>query len=452
MNLGLISLILMAMIILAAVFTKRCTASLLVGSIIGAVFLYGKDFIIVWTEKLIKVVAENAWLWLVCGFFGILIFLMRISRGTLGFSKTIEKLCKTQKSSMLAAFFLGILIFIDDYLNVLTIGVCMKDLFDKRKLPREVLAFLLDSTGAPICVLLPFSSWAAFYSMLFMDYEVVSDKFESPFSAYTAAIPFMFYPLIAILIVFLFCIGKFHKLGAMKRAYERVEKTGMVYSERSRKYNYDVQNSADIKDCSIYDFIIPLAILIVVCIITGEILDGLVVSLIISVIMFLIRKKISADQFLEASIAGFSDMMSIFFLLVACFICQKITNEMGMVDFIITIIKPILTPKLLPMIAFILIAILAFATGSDWGMSAMAIPVFIPLAASTGANIVLTMAAIVSGGTFGSHACFYADATVLSSKSACIDNLDHAFSQLPYVLIAAGLSLICFAVFGFVMD
>lgn len=121
---------------------------------------------------------------------------------------------------------------------------------------------------------------------------------------------------------------------------------------------------------------------------------------------------------------------------------------MKLTEFLIEIAKPLLTPVLFPTISFLLLAVLAFVTGSNWGMSAVVIPILLPLCDALGANVVLTMAAIISGGAFGSHACFYTDATVLASNSAGIDNMEHALTQIPYVTIAAVLSTIGFGVAG----
>ena len=449
MNMGLIGLIIVLLVIVGAIVTKRCTECLLLGSVIGAVFLYGKDFMTEWVVVLQDVVADNAWLWLVCGLFGSLIAVLTASKGTFGFAKIIGRICNSQRKSLFATYIMGILIFIDDYLNVLSIGTCMKGLFDKRKLPRESLAFLLDSTGAPVCVLLPFSTWAVFYAELFMEQDAVSSSYATGMSAYVSAIPYCFYPICALLVVGLFCAGLFPKLGYMKTAYKRVEETGMVYSERSKKYNLEEPGYEE--DGNIWNFLIPMIVMVVVCFITNEILIGVIVGLVVCLIMYVPTKIMNLETFMNLTVSGFGTMLSIFFLLTACFTLQVITAEMGMTEYIIGIVEPLLTPAIFPAICFILLGGLAFITASDWGMSAVVVPIFIPLAAALGASIPLTMAAIISGGTFGSHACFYADATVLSSQSAGIDNMDHALSQLPYVGISAGVAIVCFLVAGFAL-
>ena len=203
MNIGLIALLIIVGIVVGAILTRRCTEFLVLGSIVGAIFLFGQNFMTEWLEILQNVCADNVWLILVCGLFGSLIALLQESKGSLGFSKLISKFCNTERKTLLTTFILGILIFVDDYLNVLSIGVCMKGVYDKRKIPRESLAFMLDSTGAPVCVLLPFSTWAVFFSSIFMEEKSVQDLgYSSAMDAYCSTIPFMFYPIIILIIVF----------------------------------------------------------------------------------------------------------------------------------------------------------------------------------------------------------------------------------------------------------
>lgn len=450
MSNGMIAILIILVIIVGAVYTRRCTEFLLLGSVLGAIVLYKQNFLTEWCTILQDVVADNAWLWLVCGLFGSLIAVLQASKGTFGFSKILSRICTTEKRTLLASFIMGILIFVDDYLNVLSIGVCMKGVFDKRKIPRESLAFVLDSTGAPVCVLLPFSTWAVFYASLFIEQESVSSQFSSGMDAYIHAIPFCFYPFIALLIVLLFALGLFPKLGAMKKAYRRVEETGKVYSDASKKYNHDDRKGYE-EDGNVWNFVIPMVVLVAIGVITGDILLAVIVSLFVCLLLYVPTKLLSMEEFFNLLVQGFGDMLSIFFMLVAAFSLEKVCTEMGLTEFLIELAKPLLSAQLFPAISFLLLAVLAFVTGSNWGMSAVVIPILIPMCAALGANTILTMAAIISGGAFGSHACFYTDATVLASNSAGIDNMEHAMTQLPYVMIAAVLSTAGFLVAGFVM-
>ena len=382
---------------------------------------------------------------------GMIIVLMSKSGGSAAYGKWAGSKIKTKKSAMLATTGLGVLIFVDDYLNVLSIGVCMKGVCDKRKIPREALAYMLDATGAPVCVLLPFSTWAVFYASLFIDQASVKALgFKTGIQAYIHAIPYCFYPILTIAIVFLFALGVMPKLGAMKKAYKRVEETGKVYSDASRKYNHDDRKGYE-EDGNIWNFVIPMGVLVAIAIATSNLLLAVVVSLIICFMLYVPQKVVALDDFFNLIVRGFADMLPILILLVVAFVLQKVTEGMGMTDFIISVAKPLLWGPVFPAIAFVLVAALTFTTGSLWGMSAVVAPIVFPLGAAISANPILIMAAIISGGAFGSHACFYTDATLLSSQSAGIDNMEHALSQLPYVIIASVLSVAGFLICGFVM-
>lgn len=450
MNLGLVAVLITLLIIVGAVVTRRCVEVMIAGSIVASMFLFGKGFLTGWSESLQNMLAENVWVMLVCLLFGGLIGLLTDSKGSFGFSKYISKFCNTQRKTLMTTFIMGILIFVDDYLNVLSIGACMKKISDKQKLPRETLAYLLDSTGAPVCVLLPFSTWAVFYASLFYEQDSVKALgVTSAMAAYIKAIPFLFYPIITLIIVFFFIMGWVPKLGLMKKAYQRVEETGKVYSDASRKYNHD--DPEEEEDGNIWNFLIPMGVLVAVAVATGDILNAVILALIVCFVMYVPRKILSVDEFLSSMIRGFGDMLPTLTMLLVTFVLKDISGQMGMTDYIIGLAEPFLFAAVFPAMVFILGAVLAFTTGSDWGMSSIITPIVFPLGAALGANPVLIMAAVISGGTFGSHACFYADATLLASQSSGIDNMEHALSQIPYVIIASTLSVICFVVAGFLL-
>lgn len=451
MSHGLIAVLIILVVIVGAITTRRCVEFLIGGSLLAALVLYGKDFLVQWCTILQEVFADNVWIVLVCGLFGSLIALLQASKGTFGFSKVIAKICTNEKRTLLASFILGVLIFVDDYLNVLSIGVCMKGVYDKRKIPRETLAYMLDATGAPVCVLLPFSTWAVFYASLFEEEESVKALgYATGIQAYIHAIPFCFYPIITLLIVLLFSLGIMPKLGSMKAAYKRVAETGKVYSDASRKYNHEERKGFE-EEGNIWNFLIPMIALVAIAVVTGNLLLAVIVALLICFVLYLPTKVVTLDEFFNLIIKGFADMLPILTLLMTAFVLQKTTESLEMTDFIIRVMQPLLKGTLFPAMAFILVAALTFCTGSLWGMSAVVAPIVFPLGAVIGADPILIMAAIISGGAFGSHACFYTDATLLSSTSAGIDNIEHAMSQLPYVIIAAVASIIGFIICGAVM-
>lgn len=451
LNLGLVAIIITLFIIIGAVVTRRCVECMIVGSMVAAIFLFGTGFLTAWSESLQNMLAENVWVMLVCLLFGGLISLLTDSKGSFGFSKYISKICNSERKTLMTTFVMGILIFVDDYLNVLSIGACMKKISDKQKLPRESLAYLLDSTGAPVCVLLPFSTWAVFYASLFYEQESVQaiSGVTSAMGAYVKAIPFCFYPIVTLIIVFLFAMGWMPKLGPMKKAYARVAQTGKVYSDASRKYNHDDYEGEE--EGNIWNFLIPMGVLVAVAVVTGDILVAVIIALIVCFIMYVPRKIISVDGFLSSMIRGFGDMLPTLTMLLVTFVLKDISGQMGMTEYIIEIAEPFLFAAIFPAMVFLLGAVLAFTTGSDWGMSSIITPIVFPLGVALGANPILIMAAVISGGTFGSHACFYADATLLAAQSSGVDSMEHALTQIPYVIIASVISVVCFVAAGLVM-
>ena len=450
LNLGLVAIIITLLIIVGAVVTRRCVEFMIAGSMAAAIFLYGKGFLAGWSQSLQDMLAENVWVMLVCLLFGGLISLLTDSKGSFGFSKYISKVCNTERKTLMTTFIMGILIFVDDYLNVLSIGTCMKKISDKQKIPRETLAYLLDSTGAPVCVLLPFSTWAVFYASLFYEQDSVKALgVTSAMGAYLKAIPFLFYPTITLIIVFLFVVGWMPKIGPMKKAYKRVEETGKVYSDASIKYNHENPELDDY--WNICNFLIPMGVLVAVAVISGDILSAVILALIVCFVIYIPRKILTVDAFLNSMIRGFGDMLPTLTMLLVTFVLKDLSGKMGMTEYIIQLAEPFLFAAVFPAMVFILGAVLAFTTGSDWGMSSIITPIVFPLGAALGANPVLIMAAVISGGTFGSHACFYSDATLLAAQSAGVDSMEHALTQIPYVIIASVLSIFCFGVMGFVL-
>jgi Na+/H+ antiporter NhaC len=393
---------------------------------------------------------ENQWVILVCGLFGSLIALLRESKGTGGFIRIGERLCRTERGALLGTFVMGVVIFVDDYLNMLTVGTCMRAICDRRKVPRESLAYLLDSTGTPICVLLPFSTWTAFYISLFMKEEAIRNMgFSSGLSMYIQTIPYIFYASVTVLMVFLFAMGWLPKIGPMKKAYDRVRTTGRIYSEESDRYNTEPEDAGE--EGKVIDFLLPVAFLIVATIVADDILAAVILTLALCLVLYIPRKRMTFTQWSELLISGFCEMMPTLAILAGAFTVARCCNAMELPEYVISTVQPYVTPQTYPLIIFLVVSVLTFATSSTWGISTIVIPIIIPLGAAVDANMILTMAAILSGSTFGSHACFYSDATVLASAAARIENMEHAFTQIPYSLIGAAITCVCLLVSGYVM-
>ena len=434
MSLGLVSVLLILFVVIGAIATKRVEICLFLACLIGAIVLYGTHALSELGGIFVEALENNAWVMLIVLLLGGFIALLQSSNGHLGFSKIVDKICDTERKTLLMTFLMG---------------ACMKTHYDKKKIPRETLAYLLDATGGPICVMIPISGWGVCLMSMFVQEDAFLSLGSNHIKSYLSAAPFCFYPIATLIIVFLFCMGIMPKLGGMKKAYKRVEDTGMVYSEKSKKYNQTI--SENVVDGKIIDFIIPVGVLIALTVITGDLITAVIGAIVVCAIMYIPRKIISSEDLFPILSRGFSDMLVVDIVLLLTFVLQIITGKMGMTDYIIEKVQPYMIGSLFPVMIFVLVAVLCFCTASLVGVCALVAPIAFPLGAILGVNTLLVMAAIMSGAGFGSHACFYSDATLVSSRIAGIDNLEHATSQLPYVIIAAAISLVAFIVAGIVI-
>lgn len=453
MEYGIISLVPPLAMLLFALKTKKSFEALIFGTLVGYVIMHGAGFLVPWCDMLLDECSnrDNLYILMLCGMFGGLIFLLREVRGTLGFQNFISRYCKSERSVMLMSVLMGIVIFVDDYLNVMTVGTCMKGLFDKKRLPREALAYIIDSTGAPVCAILPLSTWVVFYSGMFgQDPSLLDVGFTSGMDVYYRAVPYMFYPFAALLVVFLFAMGWLPKLGPMRKAYERMAES----KEKARQIIVEAQASEQPpvkEEGNIFDFVAPMSNLIGVTIYTSDMFIAIVCTLAACLLLYLPRKKMSFTRFVELFWEGYKDMLPVLGILLACFMTKRVSSDMAMPEYVISLVEPLMDAHLIAAITFIVIAGLTFVTSSFWGIEIIAISIVVPLAIAVGGNVLLVLGAVVSGGVFGSHACFYADATVLSSSTCDIDNISHAVTQLPYALLGAAIATLGFVIMGYAL-
>ena len=455
MEYGILSLLPILIVLVLALATKRTLEPLIVGTITAYIIINGPGFATGWMEAFFTVASDrdHQWVFMVCCLFGSLITLLGASHGTLGFSKMLGKLCRGPKSTLIVTWIMGILIFVDDYLNIMTLSTCMKKLTDRHKIPRETLSYIIDSTGAPVCAILPFSTWAIFFSGLFFAEEGVPELgYGSAIDTFIHVIPYAFYALSAVIIVPLFCMGLLPKLGKMKTAYKRVEENGQVYSADSEELNLeeDEDSAPDVKG-SLVDFLAPVGILIFLAITTGELFLAVAAGIATCFALYIPRKKLSITRFCDLAMHGFCNMIPTVAIIYFAFVMQEAMSDLGMAEYVISVVTPYMSAALFPVITFLIVAILNFSTGSCWGIPAIVTPIMMPLAFTLGANPMLTMGAIVSGAVLGSHACFYSDATVLTSSCCKLQNMDHALSQMPYALMAALVSSGGYLAGGFIL-
>ena len=443
MDYGVWTLVPVLLVIVFALRTKRTLESLIFGTMLTYVItnaallpVEGVDALghipSDWMDAFFRVATDysHQWVFLVCALFGSLITLLGASHGTLGFTKILGRLCRGPKSTMLVTWIMGILIFVDDYLNIMTLSTCMKKLTDQRKVPREALSYIIDSTGAPVCAILPFSTWAIFFSGLFFAQPGVADLgYGSAMETFYHVIPFTFYAIAAVIIVPLFIMGFVPKIGRMRTAYRRLRETGKVYSPESAALNEEDDESEFQSQGNIIDFVLPVGVLIALAIFSGELFLAVVAAIGVCFILYIPRGKMSFTKFCDLSMHGFCNMIPTVAIIFFAFVMQEAMSDIGIANYIITLMQPYINAVIFPLVTFLVVALLNFSTGSVWGIPAIVAPILLPLAQSVDANLVLVMGAIVSGATLGSHACFYSDATVLTSSCCKMENMIMLFRR-----------------------
>lgn len=433
------------LVIFLAIKTKKPTESLLIGCISTYIIIAiktNRNFVYLAQDAFFKIVTEhdNVWIIIVCGLFGSLIALLNESNSTMAIANLIGRFCDNAKSVLMAAWTMGILIFIDDYMNIMTISSCMKKICDKKKIPRATLAYVIDSTGAPACVLVPFSTWAIFYASNFYEQEAVKKlNLGGAMSSYIHAIPYMFYAILALIIVPLFVMEIVPVIGSLKREYVSLD---------SQIIKKSVDNN--VRSGNIIDFIVPIGVMIIVTIVIDDMLLALIAAILSCFLLYVPRKIVTASRFCELWVKGIADLIPTLMILLFAFFMKQACADIRLPAYVIKLCQPYISGSFFPACAFMLVSTLAFITGDSWGVPAICVPIFIPLAATCNANILLTMGAIVSGGVFCSHACFYSDATVLTATCCEIDPMTHAKTQLPYAVIAFIISFLLYLVLGIV--
>ena len=438
--------------------TKRIIEALTIGAVVGFIMCSspGDNVLATFSESVLNTMMSEdiAWLIIVCGLMGGIISLIEKSGGAYAFGQWASKRAKSEKPALLWTWVLGCIIFIDDYLNSMTVGSCMAPLTDKHRTPREMLAYVCDSTAAPLCVLIPITTWSVFCGRI-----LVANGWQegnaSEIGMFVKTIPYDLYGWIAALIVPLVIVGIIPKIGPMKKAYERVEAGGPLAPEGSEKISILASDKGelDIPDNPhMFNFFVPIIVLVGATIIFDTDMEmGVLCTLGVMFIMYMVQNLMSAAEFWEIIIQGIQNMILPLMLMVMAFVFADMNETIGFTAWCIESATKVMTPATMPMLIFLVLAITEFITGTNWGMYIIALPIIIPLAMEIGVHMPLAVAACLSAGVFGSHICFYSDATVLTSAACGCDNFRHAFTQMPYGFIAAGLSFIGFAIMGFIM-
>ena len=445
---GLISLLPVLVVIVAAVVTKRALESLVLGTFVAALILAKGGWWGTWYEYTLTEIGDSASYIIMFGMFGAMIRILDETGAAMGFADIGAKVANSRNKTQIFTWLLGIVIFVEDYLNALGVGVAMRSLSDKWKISREKLAFIVNSTGAAVCILVPFSSWDVLYISQIEGVGKVNGL--GGFSTYVHSIPYMLYAWIAVIVVPLFIFGIIPLFGPMKKAEERAIQTGKVFPE----YHYEeaqTEELAEGKKSSAINFIIPMLVLIAVCIKTGDIIISVILATVICCIMLIPQRKLSVKQACDAIVGGFGDMLYVTMLVLMAFVLQDFNDALGLTPYVIETVQPIMSPALFPAVTFVVVGALAFCTGSFWGVAAISFTSIIPLALALKVNPLLAIGAVAAATSFGSHACFYSDAVTVTCAATGLKNMDYARTALPLIAVPFVLGPIAYLIVGFIM-
>jgi Na+/H+ antiporter NhaC len=459
-----------------ALITKEVYSSLFVGIVVGALFY--ANFAPVDTittlvnQGLIGTLSSgwNAGILIFLVILGIMVQVINKAGGSAAYGAWANKRIKTKLGAQLSTIVLGCLIFIDDYFNCLTVGSVMRPVTDRHKVSRSKLAYIIDATAAPICMIAPISSWAA----------AVSSKVEiegiSGMEMFVRAIPYNFYSLLTIVMLIVICVMKFD-FGPMKRHELNAEK-GDLYTTEDRPYA-NVQDEVAVPRSKVIDLVLPIVVLIIFCVIgliysggffSGEGVSfvdafansdasvglalGSLVSLVFTFIYMLARRVVSFKDLTDAIPKGFNAMVPAILILTFAWTLNSMTGLLGANEFVKALLDGSAAglQNFLPAIIFAVALGLAFSTGTSWGTFGILLPIVVAVFEPGTELLVMSVSACLAGAVCGDHCSPISDTTIMASAGAQCNHVNHVNTQLPYALTVAGVSFVFYIVAGFVQN
>ena len=464
--------------ILLALITKEAYSSLFIGVVLGAFMAADCSFTgtadILTVDAFTAAVADNAGILIFLVLLGIVVALVNKSGASRAFGEWAKKHIKTRSGAMLATFALGVFIFIDDYFNCLTVGSVMAPVTDAKKISRVKLAYLIDATAAPVCMIAPVSSWAAAVS------GCVESETYTGFELFIRAIPYNFYSILTLVFIVTIAILGFD-YGKMSEFELKAEKTGdlsildVSLEDEKKERTLKEDGPAEPHKGKLYDLIIPILVLIVICIwalvrnvsmaLGGNVSIaeafsatdayvglpwGSFIALVLIIIYLTARKVVTFDEAMECVPKGFIAMVPAMTILTLATALKNMTN--GALDaaaFVESIMQGAGHLQwALPAIVFIAACVIAFATGTSWGTFGILIPIVSVIFPETSGLFFVGISACLAGAICGDHCSPISDTTIMSSAGAHCNHLDHVSTQLPYALSVAGISFFCYLLAG----
>lgn len=459
---GAWSIIPALMAVVFAFITREALFSLLVASITG-LFILGEGL---WglPGLFMKALGNADFIWVVMieVFIGILVAFFLKTGSTDEFSRVVGGKIKNRKGVQLLGWVLGMFIFFSDYFSPLFVGPVMKNLTDKARISREKLAYICDSTSAPMAVLIPFSAWGVFIAGLLVGNGPI-ETLDQATGIYFKSVGFNFYAMFAVLMVGLIALGIIPEFGPMKKAELRAMNEGKVLSDTAQPLMgvelSEIKKADEIeKPRLLLNFIIP--VMIVICVAVGTYIfmgSAKTLEAFMFAVMFLgvvlVCQKLMIKDIFDTAVQGIKGVTPAIAILAMAYLINTVSKSLGAAQYIISVTESWLTPSLLPLLVFALAAFISFSTGTSWGTYAIVIPIAIPLAFAFTGNEVTTLVyatvgAVAGGGVFGDHCSPLSDTTILSSFGAASDHIDHVKTQLPYASTAAFAGLLVYLIIG----
>ena len=430
--------------------TKRIIEALTLATLLGLIIGYKGGFFVSFSKTLLSIMMgeDVSWLIIVCGLMGGIVAVIEKSGGGYAFGNVAVKITKTAKSTLFATMFCSLILSIDDYLNVLTSGSAMTPVNDKHRTPREMVAYIVDSTAAPACVLNPISTWAVFVGGL-----LVANGLGEPGNqvlTFVRCIPFSFYAMATLLVVILVITGVIPKFGPMRGAYKRVGNGGPLAPPGSERI--DIRSGREEiavpENPKLYNFFVPIIVLIGATILFGfDMQMGVITAVLFNFIFFVFQGMAPLD-YVDEILRGFKNVLMPLLLAVLAFVFASMCEQIGFISYVVRAATTNVSPSMLLAVIFLLFAFTEFVMGISWGMYVIAIPIVIPVALNLGVDPFIAVGAVVSAGAWGSHCCFYSDATILTSAATGCENFRHAVTQLPFGAVGGLLALIGYLITG----
>jgi len=448
--------------ILLAFITRNTVFSLAVACLAG-VLVAGEGFL-GFPNLLVGALGNEdfSWILLLEFFIGILIAFFQRTGAILNFSQFIENRRMTRKRVQLIAWFMGMFVYFSDYFSPLFVGSTMRALSDRFKISREKLAYICDSTSAPVSILVPITGWAVLVAGLIIGMGPIEDPGDA-MMVFIISIPFNIYSILAVVMVGLIASNIIPDFGPMKVAEKRAMEEGKLVRDGAQPLMGDELTSIEpfpgIKTSLLWNFIFPVLLVIVFAIgsviitASAKPMEAFMLAAFMAGIVMRIQ-GVPLNEITTTAMSGIKGIMPAVVILAFAYALNDLSAALNTADYIVAATEGWLTPSLLPMLAFLITGFIAFSTGTSWGTYAIMIPIAVPLAFNFSGDelntmVYATLAAVAGGGVFGDHCSPLSDTSILASTGAASDHIDHIKTQLPYAALIGLISVGLYLVIGF---